>query len=253
MSLDTQALVLAGAAAVAGGIVNAIAGGGSLITFPTLVAVGLPPVVASLTNTVAMCPGYLGATLAQRRLLVGQGARMARVLPFGALGGAAGALLLLVTDPRAFDIVVPFLLAFASLLLAGQERLARRLAQRTPHAHAAWVAALPVGLAAVYGGYFGAGLGVIVLAALAVVLADSLVRVNALKQTVSLAVNVAAAAVFVVSGRVDWPVAGVMFAGSLAGGAIGGAIASRVPGNVLRWLVVTVGLAVAGIYFAKLL
>jgi len=252
MSIEPQALVLAGAAAIAGGIVNAIAGGGSLITFPTLVAVGLPTVVASLTNTVAMCPGYLGATLAQRRQLAGQAPRMTRVLPFGALGGAVGALLLLFTDPRAFDVVVPFLLVFASLLLAGQERLARWLLGRTPQAHGAWWAALPVGLAAVYGGYFGAGLGVIVLAALAVVLEDSLVRVNALKQTVSLAVNVAAALVFVVSGRVDWPVAGVMFIGSLVGGGIGGAIASRVPGNVLRWLVVTVGLAVAAIYFARL-
>jgi len=253
MSLEPQALVLAGGAAVAGGIVNAIAGGGSLITFPTLVALGLAPVTASLTNTVAMCPGYLGATLAQRRQLAGQGERAARILPFAALGGAAGALLLLATDERAFSIVVPFLLLFASLLLAGQERLRRWLVARTSHAHAAWWAAVPVGLSAVYGGYFGAGLGVIVLAALAVVLADTLVRINALKQTVSLVVNVAAAIVFVASQRVDWPVAGVMLAGSLAGGAIGGAIAARVPGGVLRWLVVGVGLVVAGIYFAKLL
>jgi len=200
-----------------------------------------------------MCPGYLGATLAQRRQLAGQGPRMARVLPFAALGGIAGALLLLVTDPRAFDVVVPFLLVFASLLLAGQERLRRWLIGRTRHAHASWWAALPVGIASIYGGYFGAGLGVIVLAALAIVLADSLVRVNALKQTVSLVVNGAAAGVYVISGRVDWSVAGVMFVGSLIGGAIGGAIAARVPGNLLRWLVVTVGLAVAGIYFAKLL
>lgn len=252
MSLPPDSLVLVGGAAAAGGIVNAIAGGGSLITFPTLVAVGLPPVVASLTNTVAMCPGYLGATLAQRRLLVGQGPRAARVLPFAALGGVAGALLLLVTDEHAFEIVVPFLLLFASLLLAGQEQLRRWLVARSSHTHAAWWAAVPVGLAAIYGGYFGAGLGVIVLAALAIVLGDSLVRINALKQSVSLVVNVAAAILFVASQRVDWPVAGVMLAGSLAGGAIGGAIASRVPAAVLRWLVVTVGLAVAGIYFWKL-
>jgi uncharacterized membrane protein YfcA len=243
-------LLLVGGAAFAAGVVNAIAGGGSLITFPVLVAVGLPHVVASLTNTVALCPGYFGATIAQRKDLEGQRGRMLRVLPWGALGGVVGALLLLFTDERAFEVVVPFLILFAAALLAFQDRLRGWLMARTKHGAEGW-AVLPVALGAVYGGYFGAGLGVIVLAALAVVLADSLTRINALKQSVSLAVNVAAAGVFLVSGRVDWPIAGVMLVCSLAGGALGGMIASKIPASVLRWLVVTVAVVVAIVYFVQ--
>src|SRR5262245_37777824 len=247
---DVASFALVGGAALAAGAVNAIAGGGSLISFPALVAAGLSPVVASLTNTVALCPGYLGATLAQRRDLVGQGNRAARVLPFGAVGGIAGALLLLATGEAAFDIVVPFLILFAAVLLALQDRVRDRLVG-TRGAHAIGWAAVAVGVSAIYGGYFGAGLGVMILAGLGVVIDDSLIRINALKQSVSLVVNVAAALVFVVSGRVDWPIAGVMAVGALAGGVIGGAIASRVPANVLRWTIVAGGVVLAGVYFAR--
>ena len=242
------AYVLVGGAALVAGAVNAIAGGGSLISFPALVAAGLPPVVASVTNTVAMCPGYLGATLSQRADLVGQGRRAALVLPVGALGGVAGALLLLHTGDAAFAAVVPWLILAASLLLAIQPRLRAWLAGRSAAPRTAALATIPVGLAAVYGGYFGAGMGVMVLAALAIVLDDSLTRLNALKQTVSLAVNVAAAIVFVCSGRVDWPLAAVMLACSLAGGWIGGRVAARISPTVLRWVVVTVGIGVAAAY-----
>lgn len=249
---DAASMAAAGGAAVAAGIVNAVAGGGSLITFPTLVAIGLSSVDASVTNTVALCPGYLGATIAQRRDLAGQRGRAWRILPFGALGGAAGALLLLATGEAAFDLVVPFLIVFAAALLAVQEKLRAWLLARSHAAHAEAWAAVPVGFAAVYGGYFGAGMGVILLAALGIVLVDTLTRLNALKQTVSLTVNVAAAIVFVFSGRVDWPIAGVMLAGALAGGVIGGAIASKVPANVLRWLVVVGAAVIAAVYFWKL-
>jgi len=244
-------LAIVGAAAFAGGLVNAIAGGGSLITFPVLVAIGLPAVTASLTNTVAMCPGYLGATIAQRRDLAGQRGRAWRVLPGAALGGVAGALLLLHTSDASFDVAVPYLILFAAALLAAQEPLRRWLVgrSRTPHSEA-W-AAVPVALAAIYGGYFGAGMGVMVLAALAVVLDDTLTRANALKQTVSLVVNVAAAIVFLGSGRIDWTIAVVMMAGALIGGAVGGLVASRVPPVILRWTVVVVAVAVAIAYFVK--
>ncbi len=242
---------LVGGAALVAGAINAIAGGGSLVSFPALVAVGLSPVTASVTNTVAMCPGYLGATLSQRADLAGQGARAARILPAAAVGGVLGALLLLRTGEAAFDAIVPYLILLASLLLAVQGKLRAWLLARAPHTRSAAIAAIPVGLAAVYGGYFGAGMGVMVLAALAIVLEDSLTRLNALKQTVSLVVNVAAAVVFLFSGRVDWPFALVMFVCSLAGGWIGGRIASRIPPAVLRWVVVTIGVAVAIIYFAK--
>jgi hypothetical protein len=251
--VDPGNLALVGGAALAAGAVNAIAGGGSLISFPALLAVGLPAVTASVTNTVAMCPGYFGATLAQRGELVGQGARAARILPAGIVGGVAGALLLLRTGEAAFDVVVPFLLVFAAGLIAMQERLAGWLRARGGGGRTAAWAAIPVGLAAVYGGYFGAGMGVIVLAALAVVLDDSLIRVNALKQTVSLVVNVAAAIVFVVRANVDWTITAVMAGCALVGGVIGGAIASRVSATVLRVIVIVVALAVAVIYAAKLL
>jgi uncharacterized membrane protein YfcA len=241
-----------GGAALVAGVVNAIAGGGSLITFPVLVASGMSPVIASVTNTVAMCPGYFGATVAQRRELAGQRARAQVILPAGALGGVVGALVLLHTGDAAFAVVVPFLILFAAGLLAFQDRIRTALTARGPgHGAPAW-AALAVGVAAIYGGYFGAGLGVIVLAALAVVLDDSLTRLNALKQTVSLVVNVAAAAVFVGSGRVDWTVAAVMAVAALVGGAIGGAIASRVPAALLKWAVVATGVVVSAIYFVRI-
>lgn len=249
MSPPEYALI--GAAAFAAGLINAIAGGGSLITFPALVGVGLSPVIASLTNTVALCPGYLGATIAQRKQLADQKARMWRVLPAGALGGVAGALLLLYTDERAFDVIVPFLILFAVALLAMQDRIRAWLEARGGAAKAAAWAALPVGLGGIYGGYFGAGLGVIVLASLAVVHADSLTRINALKQSVSLAVNIAAAVVFLFSKRVDWPIAGVMLVASLGGGVLGGAIASKIKPAVLRWIVVVSGVVVAVAMFAR--
>ncbi len=261
-----------GVAACAGGVVNAIAGGGSLITFPVLVACGVPAVTASVTNTIAMCPGYFGATIAQRRELAGQGARLVWILPAGALGGIGGALLLLRTGESAFDVVVPFLITFAVALLAFQDRLRRFIVAHTkatsslidPHRHSAVltaghgarpsrVPAILVGIAAIYGGYFGAGLGVIVLAALAVVIDDSLVKINAIKQAVSLAVNFAAAVVFLAVAHVDLAIVLVMAATSLVGGVLGGAIASRVSARVLRAIVIVVGLGVAAVYFAKLL
>ena len=247
--MDTAHLALVGAAAVAGGAVNAIAGGGSLLTFPALLACNVPAVIASATNTVAMCPGYLGATWAQRKELGGQRGRIATLVPVSALGGAAGALLLLHTNAKTFDVVVPFLLLVAVLLLGFQDRIRARL---HAVANSAGLAALISGLAAIYGGYFGAGLGVIILAALAIVLPDSLTRLNALKQLISLAVNLTAAIVFLAIGQLDYETLIIMAVGSLVGGVIGGAIASRVSAKWLRVCVLSIGSAVAIIYFVKL-
>ncbi len=250
--IDAARIAMVGGAALVAGAVNAIAGGGSLITFPTLVAAGLPPLIASVTNTVAMCPGYLGATLAQRTDLAGQGRRAAILLPIGAAGGIGGAMLLLHTSSRMFDVIVPFLILVAAILVATQDRLRRRLLSRVPAHHAEVLAVIPISLAAVYGGYFGAGMGVMVLAALGVVLDDSLVRINALKQTVSLAVNVAAALVFLIWGPIDWALTLVMAGAALAGGALGGVLATRIPPAALRWTIVVIGLGVSARYFAKL-
>jgi hypothetical protein len=148
---------------------------------------------------------------------------------------------------------VPFLLLFAALLVAVQEPLRARLfgGGRDHAGRAEGWAALPIGLAGVYGGYFGAGMGVMILAALGVVLSDTLIRINALKQLVSLVVNVTAAGLFLASGRIDWLHAGVMAGAALAGGALGGRLASRVPARVLRGIVVVLGVALAIVYFVR--
>jgi uncharacterized membrane protein YfcA len=251
MTLDAAHIALVTLAAFAGGLVNAIAGGGSLITFPTLVALGVPPMVANITNTVALCPGYFGATITQRKDLAGQRGRLVVMLPLAAIAGAGGALLLLHTGESTFTRVVPFLILFAAVLVGLQGKMRGWLERREARAHSDLLAAIPVTAAAVYGGYFGAGVGVIILAALGVVLADSLTRLNALKHTISLAVNVTAAIVFAVRAPVDWPLCAVMAGGALAGGVVGGALARRVPADALRWGIMVIGTAIAIAYFAK--
>ena len=246
----TRFAVAAGAALLASAV-NAIAGGGSLITFPALRVIGLSAVSASVTNTVAMTPAFLGATLAQRRDFAGQRARLRGLVPAGVVGGVIGALLLLHSGEAVFARIVPYLILFAAVLLAVQDRLRRWLLARVRGGHSEAWAIAPVGLAAIYGGYFGAGMGVMVLAALGVVLGDSLTRLNAIKQAVSLACNVGAACLFVLSDQVDWPIAGVMLVASLTGGTLGGLIAARIPPAVLRWTVVTLAVIVAILYLAR--
>jgi uncharacterized membrane protein YfcA len=262
-ALSPLGLGLAFLAAVAAGAVNALAGGGTLITFPTLTALGLPAVAANVTNTIAMAPGHLGATLAQKSDLAGQRARVARLVPAALAGGLAGGLLLLVTSERVFRQLVPFLILLASALLAVQEPLRawllRRLSPSSAHAreegeHARLgeaIAALPVFAASVYGGYVGAGLSVIVLAALGLLIEDSLTRLNATKQAIGFAANTAAAALFLFSGQVWWTVGLVMAVGAVAGGALGGRLAGRIPPATLRLVVVTIGLVVGLAYLVR--
>ncbi len=248
-------LIIAGFAAVGGGFVNAIAGGGTLITFPTLTAIGVPPVVANITNTVALCPGYIGGTLAQRKDLEGQGKRTAMLLPTGILGGITGGILLLFTSDAVFRKLIPYLILTAVLLLAFQDLLrnavmARMSGNGRGRPHEAW-AVPPIFLAAVYGGYFGAGLGVMMLAVLGLALEDSLTRLNALKQSLSFVINTAAAFFFVFSGKVLWIAAVVMAIGALAGGVLGGKLAGAIKPEILRLIVVCVGFVVALIYWVK--
>ena len=242
-------------AALAAGLVNALAGGGSLISFPTLTAVGLPAVAANVTNTLALSPGYLGATLAQRHQLRGQWQRILLLLPAAALGGLTGGLLLLGSDEALFRRLVPWLILAGALLLAAQEPLRAHLLRRARSRPASSrppeaLAIAPVFLASVYGGYFGAGLGVIVLSVLALTLEDSLTRLNGLKQAISLVVNLAASGLFLLAGPVQAPAAVVMAVGATIGGALGGRIASRIDPTSLRTLVVTLGVTVSLILFA---
>ena len=247
--MDAAHVALVAAAALGAGGVNAIAGGGSLLTFPALVAAGLPTVSAAVTNTVALCPGYLGATWAQRRELSGQRRRLVQLVPAAALGGVAGGLLLLHTGEAAFAVVVPWLILFAALLLAVQDRL-RALVIGRGHRSEAWAIA-PVGLASIYGGYFGAGVGVITLAAVGVVLDDSFTRLNALKQVMSLSCNIAAATFFLFSGRIDWTLTAIMAGAALLGGILDGALVSRIPPRALRWTVVTFAVLVGLVYLVR--
>jgi uncharacterized protein len=251
-----------GLAAVAAGFVNALAGGGTLITFPTLTFVGVDAVTANVTNTVALLPGYLGGTFAQKKDLAGQKRRLWLFIPAAFIGGLIGGLLLLNTGEKLFTQLVPFLILLACGLLAIQDRLRAWLVQRlarsqrqaSPNAghpmNESW-AILPVGLAAIYGGYFGAGLSVIILAVLGLVLNDSLTRLNALKQVISFSANLAAALFFVFSGKVLWPVALVMAVGALLGGALGGRMAGRIQPRTLRTIVIIIGVIVAVIYLVK--
>jgi len=247
--VDPLRLARVALAACGAGAVNAIAGGGSLITFPVLLACGVPPVTASMTHTVGVCPGYFGATYAQRNELAGQGGRIGRILPFAIAGSVVGSAILLRTSDRAFATIVPFLLTFAGLLLLVQPRLKRVFVAH--QGRSLWLAGIPLGLAAAYGAYFGAGLGVIILAVMAVVLDDTLVRANALKQLMSLVVNVLAAGIYIVVGRIDWQVAVAIAIGSLVGGVLGGKLVSRIPEVWLRTLAIAVAFAVALVYFIR--
>jgi uncharacterized membrane protein YfcA len=247
--------ILIGLAAVAAGAVNALAGGGTLITFPMLIAVGVPAVAANVTNTVALVPGYLGATIAQLEDIKDQRRRLWLYLPVGVIGGFLGGVLLLNTGEKLFRDLVPFLILLASGLLAIQEPLRawlkRRASQQKRGGSGDAGAILPLGLAAVYGGYFGAGLSVIILAVLGLAVDDSLTRLNALKQAIAFAVNIAAAVLFVFSGKVVWSAALVMAVGALIGGALGGRLAGRIQPSTLRRVVVIIGVTVSIIYFIR--
>jgi len=246
--------ILIGLGALAAGAVNALAGGGTLITFPLLTALGVPAIAANVTNTVALCPGYFGATLAQRDLLKDQKKRLWLLLPTGLVGGLLGGFLLLRSGERLFGNLVPWLILLASLLLALGEPLKKWLKNKsssTDKTASDKIALLPVGLAAVYGGYFGAGLSVIVLAALGLFYDESLTRLNALKQAIALATNVAAAIYFLFSGQVLWWTALVMAICALVGGALGGKLSGSINPTILRWIVVGIGLAVSILYFIK--
>ena len=254
MPFTPRTFILAGLAALAAGAVNALAGGGTLITFPMLTFLGIPAVAANVTNTVALCPGYFGGTLAQWNDLKTQTKRLWLIVPASIVGGVVGGYLLLQTGEKLFKELVPYLILLASGLLAIQDPVRAWLMRRMGAGHGprleklTW---LPVSLASVYGGYFGAGLSVIVLSALGLTLEDTLTRLNALKQAVAFSVNIAAAIFFIFSGKVIWSMAMVMAVGALIGGTLGGKLAGRIKPSTLRWTVVTIGVIISIIYFVR--
>lgn len=248
-------LLIALTAAISAGFINAVAGGGTLVSFPVLIALGLPPVAANVTNTVALCPGYISGVFSQRKDFAAQKKRLLTILPLSIAGGIAGGLILLNTGEKAFNGIVPYLILLACLLLAIQVPVKQWMQSRAGHQHAGFMkrtgAASVLFLASVYGGYFGAGVSVIVLAILGLIYDDSITRLNVLKQAISFSINVSAAIYFSFSGKVDWAFAGVMMLGAVTGGLLGGKFAGQIKPGVLRWIVIFVGCTAALIYLLK--
>jgi uncharacterized membrane protein YfcA len=235
-------LLLIAAGFVAGGV-NALAGGGSLITFPTLIATGLSTVAANVTNSVAVFPGYVSSVAGSRADLAGQQRRLRSVLPASVRGAVGGCALLLLTPDRAFELIVPFLVLAAAATLAFQDRLRglvghpRALSPRRQTITLQVV----VFVGAVYGGYFGAALGVMYVAALALVLDESLNRINALKNVLSASVGLVTLVVFSIFAPIDWAAALTLAPATIAGGYAGARLARRLPSRVLKIVIVTFG------------
>ena len=240
------------AAGMAAGTINAVVGSGTLITFPVLLAIGYPPVVANVSNTVGLWPGSVSGAIGYRAELTGQGDRLRRLAFASGAGGTTGAVALLVLPKGAFKAIVPALIALACLLVIFQPRLAAWLRSRPRPARG--VSGGPAVIAAVYGagvygGYFGAAQGVLLIAILGLALPDDLQRVNAAKNVLAAIVNVIAAVVFVFAADVAWHPAALIAVGSILVGQLGAKVGRRLPPAVLRAVIVVVG--VVGI--AKLL
>ncbi len=240
--------LLIGLAGLAAGTINSVVGSGTLITFPTLLAFGVPPVTANVSNTIGLVPGSLSGAIGYRRELVGQRPRVLRLATASLAGGLVGAVLLLVLDEGAFEAIVPILVSLGLVLVVLQPRISRWVAQR----HAAlgedtrgsagawwvWPAVLGTGM---YGGYFGAAQGVLLMAVMGIGIPETLQRLNAVKNVLAMLVNLVAGAVFVFVADVDWKVVALIGAGSLVGGQLGATVGRRLPDTVLRVLIVVVG------------
>ena len=258
-----SALAIAGAG-LAAGTINTVVGSGTLITFPTLLGFGYSPLVANVSNNIGLVPGSLSGVYAYRRELGGQGQmhRLARLGVFSGAGAVVGSLLLLGLPGTAFRRVVPFLILLACVLVALQPSTSRWLARLDAQAVAGaqaqgdergaglsgrrgkilFAAAFVTGI---YGGYFGAGQGVILISVLAIFVDDHLQRLNAMKNALVLLTNSIAGVIFAFSGHVSWAVAGILACGAIAGGQVGGRLGRRLPQPVLRAAIIVVGTAVA--------
>ncbi len=245
--------VLVAAAGLACGAVNSIAGGGSLILFPALLATGLSPLAANVTNSASTWPGYAGGLLGFRPQLTDQRARIRPLVLAALVGSAIGCALLLSTPAAAFDVVVPVLILAAAALLAFQPQIKRLVGEPMEGSRVSSVQIPSMVAATIYGGYFGAALGVIVLGVLAITVPDSLRRLNALKGVVSFVSGTVSVIVFAIFGPVNWAFVLVAAPMTLVGGYFGARIARHVNETVLRWSVVVLGVAIAVYLFVKTL
>ncbi|MFJ5886316.1 sulfite exporter TauE/SafE family protein [Kitasatospora cineracea] len=243
---EMAAVLLAG---VAAGAINTIVGSGTLITFPVLLAVGLPPVTANVSNSLGLVPGSLAGAIGYRAELAGQRHRLLRFGTASLLGGLTGAALLVTLPGSAFAAVVPVLILTALVLVVVQPRVARAMAARraagtaAPATDGGWPLLLCIGLTGVYGGYFGAAQGVLLLALMGMLLPDDLQTVNGIKNVLAVIVNGVAALFFLFTSHIDWTAALLIAAGATLGGVLGAKVGRRLPPIALRALIVLVGLA----------
>jgi hypothetical protein len=245
-----EALAIVGVGLVAGTI-NTIVGSGSLITFPTLLAFGFSPIVANVSNTVGLAPGSLSGAIAYRRELEGQRPRLLVLGTASITGGITGAVLLLALPGSVFRHVVPVLILAACVLVALQPRLSRRLAHRDASPlHGGAPLFLTVFATGVYGGYFGAAQGVILMSLLGIFLDDQLQRLNAAKNVLALCANGSSALLFICVTHIAWEAAILVAAGSIVGGQVGGVLGRRVPAPLLRILIIVVGVTAAVVLLA---
>ncbi|GAA2989063.1 sulfite exporter TauE/SafE family protein [Actinokineospora diospyrosa] len=237
--------VLVFVAGVLAGGINSVVGSGTLITFPVLLAVGYPPVVANISNGMGLVPGSVSGAIGYRDQLVGQRTRLLRLGAASTTGGIIGAILLLVLPSSAFEAIVPVLIAIALILVVAQPWLARKLAERQaerhPHGGVGLLAAVFV--VGVYGGYFGAAQGILLMGIMGILLQESLQRVNAIKNVLAAVVNLASGLVFVFVADVAWWAFALIAVGSTIGGVIGAKVGKKLSPTVLRGVIVVVGTA----------
>jgi uncharacterized protein len=241
-----EALAIFGAG-LAAGTINTVVGSGTLITFPTLLGFGYPPVLANVSNNVGLVPGALSGIYGYRAELEGQRARLLRLGSASLLGGLVGAILLLVLPQSAFKAIVPALITIALVMVVGQPWLAKKLAAR-PNAEKANTRVGPilwtlVFLTGIYGGYFGAAQGILLLGLLGITFSDDLQRINAVKNVLACVVNAIAAVIFIAATHIDWAAAALIAAGSIIGGQVGARVGRRLPAWGLRAMIVCVGIA----------
>lgn len=244
---STALLLLAG---LAGGIANAVAGGGTLITFPALVAVGLPPVIANASNAVAVTPGHLIAAIADREKLPPMDGTMVRILLAGLVGGSLGAVLLTLSSEKLFGLLVPALIGIATGIFAFSRQIQRFIARfRESHTQDSPAGRLPIlGAVTVYGGYFGAGQGIMLMAALAVTGHEDVRVHNAIKNLLSAVVGLAGAAIFIARGMASPVETALVMAGGLIGGYAGGRLVKVLPQSLIRTTVIGVGTGLTVFY-----
>jgi uncharacterized protein len=243
--MDVGEVVAIALAGLAAGAINTVVGSGTLITFPVLLAFGYAPVTANVSNTIGLVPGSLSGAVGYRRELTGQRGRVVRLGSASLIGGTTGAILLLVLPASAFKAIVPAFIAIALILVVVQPRLNEALAHRERGRDGEGGIVTPLGVfaAGVYGGYFGAAQGVLLIGMLGIAFSDSLQRINAVKNVLAGLVNGLAAIVFIALTHIDWGVAGLIAAGSIIGGQAGARVGRRLPPWGLRLVIVCVGVA----------